>query len=237
MNNRDLSNEIYAIAGELKELVPRVIADTINVFNPEEDNRIAAENARERSEGERRQNETARQSNEDVRQQNEGKRMAVIGDISEALGRLSDMIDGEASVLYYPVGAVYISFESTSPSRWYGGTWEKLEAGRFLMAGESSGIKQGNRYHSHLGSGLYADIHMSSTVDGDTIIHWQDAGAERSDEVGNWGFYPRDNMTFEPSNSVASGSEYSRGITVDGTTSEAEALPPYITVHMWRRIA
>lgn len=230
MDSKDLAGKILEMAGEIKKSHDELIAETIAAFAPQESNRIAAEE-------ERVKNEEERVKNEDVRQQNEDARMAVIGDISEALEKLGDMIDGEASVLYYPVGAVYISFESTSPSRWYGGTWEKLEEGRFLMASNASGINGGSRIHLHGGGNLYADIHMSITVDGDTIIHWHDAGTEYSNEVGNWGFYPRDNMTFEPYNSVAPGSEYSRGITVDGTTSEAEALPPYITVHMWRRIA
>lgn len=34
--------------------------------------------------------------------------------------------------LIYPVGAVYISFDSTNPANIFGGTWKSIE-GRFLI--------------------------------------------------------------------------------------------------------
>lgn len=34
---------------------------------------------------------------------------------------------------YYPVGSIYLSVNTTNPSRWFGGTWEQIAKGRTLV--------------------------------------------------------------------------------------------------------
>ena len=45
--------------------------------------------------------------------------------------------------IVYPVGSIYMSLNSTSPNKLFGGTWERI-TGRFLLAATDGGAAGGN---------------------------------------------------------------------------------------------
>ena len=122
----------------------------------------------------------------------------------------------------YPVGAIYISMNETSPASLFGGTWERI-VDRFLLAGSSTsypiGSMGGNssNTHSHQqtfgydGNGIYFLLGYNET--NSTVI--QDV--------------TRGNL------SVASAVSAAR---YDNTFNETiNTMPPYLSVYMWKRTA
>ena len=198
--------------------------------NEQERNRI--ESLRDEAEIERIINENTRKGNENERVKkenervkNEEGRMEVIGDLSTALEKLDGILAGDASILTYPIGSVYISFESDSPARWYGGSWMEIESGRFLMSGSNTGLTGGSE-------DMVAWIQAATISDSFSAILWEDSDHFPMTEVGNRGAYVND-FVFEPEVAVG----HSSGVKVTGGEDTSNCLPPYITVHMWRRIA
>lgn len=39
---------------------------------------------------------------------------------------------------YYPIGSIYLSVNTTNPSKWFGGTWEQIAKGRTLVGVDTS---------------------------------------------------------------------------------------------------
>ena len=218
MNNRDLASQIYEIASEIKDTIPKTIEQTIEKFRPKEEDRI-------NNEKDRINNEKDRIKNEEDRIKNEEDRMEVIGDLSTALEKLDGILAGEASILTYPIGSVYISFESVSPASCYGGSWMEIESGRFLMSGSNTGLTGGSEH-------MVAWIQAATISGSSSAILWEDSDHFPMTEVGNRGAYV-DELAFEPEVAVG----HSSGVKVTGGEDTSNCLPPYITVHMWRRIA
>lgn len=108
----------------------------------------------------------------------------------------------------YPVGAVYISVNSTSPASLFGGTWEAIE-GRFLLGANEryvAGSTGGTAEHvlttqsiPHLGTGIKY--------------------------VGSGG-------TFSSVDNGGYAEEWLGG----GTTTKLINMPPYLAVYMWQRM-
>lgn len=116
---------------------------------------------------------------------------------------------------FFPVGAVYISTEDTSPSQLFGGVWEKIE-GVFLLGSSSSytsGSTGGEATHTlsleeipshsheytHLTIGSYGGTHSTGRF-GDSL-----------------------NSETTQTGSV-------------GSSSPHNNMPPYLSVNMWKRI-
>lgn len=51
--------------------------------------------------------------------------------------------------IFYPVGAVYMSTNETSPAEMFGGTWSALDDGRFLRPMGSYNQQGGSTTHNH----------------------------------------------------------------------------------------
>lgn len=71
--------------------------------------------------------------------------------------------------LIYPVGAIYMSVNSASPSTLFGGTWEQIQDTFLLAAGQTytAGSNGGNASHTH----GYAHTHTTpaTTTDSHTL--------------------------------------------------------------------
>lgn len=130
----------------------------------------------------------------------------------------------------YPVGAVYISINSTSPQTLFGGTWEQIQ-GQFLLgassaypAGSTGGSKDAVVVaHSHNPanqSGYYGFITNASKA-----FTVGDMGSQS----GSGRYYPFSTSDYDISRNTQTGST--------GVSGTDKNMPPYIAVYMWYRTA
>ena len=128
----------------------------------------------------------------------------------------------------YPVGAVYISFNSTSPASLFGGTWEQIQD-KFLLASGityQAGATGGNATHSHtLGNG-YAKQDLRG-----------ESGYGYAKEKTVEAYLP--NKKCETADQYVDFSDWTvtGAIELGGSTDNASNMPPYLTVYIWKRTA
>lgn len=125
--------------------------------------------------------------------------------------------------LVYPVGAIYISCNSTGPATLFGGTWEQIQ-GRFLLASSESypaGSTGGEETVSLTANQNGPHYHKGLTVDG-TSIGWTWPAV--SPGSGNNGTLTTSGSTEPVSGSSGSGAPHNN-------------MPPYLAVYMWQRTA
>lgn len=142
------------------------------------------------------------------------------------LNKIEDALE-EVFGMIYPVGSIYMSVNNTSPATLFGGTWEQIED-RFLLAAGSTytnGSTGGQATHNHGLTNAYAKIglqgdrltqHNSSTsisegVTGKTVVL---GGIQ---DITNWSMYNTSGL--------------------GGNTDNANNMPPYLAVYVWKRTA
>ena len=128
----------------------------------------------------------------------------------------------EIMLTLYPVGAVYISANSTSPASLFGGTWEEMK-GRFLLGRNDShaaGSTGGEENHKLTVDEIPSHSHNAFASSGTT-------GVTFSAYSGKWG------------GSVGSSSVEGYGaVTLNTGGSKAHNnMPPYLAVYMWKRVS
>ena len=127
----------------------------------------------------------------------------------------------------YPVGAVYISANSTSPASLFGGTWESI-GGRFLLAADSTytaGSTGGAATHTLTTYEMPGHIHDSIMANGDTnfkILYGVEGDITTGAGVVN---YTPINGSFELRTSETGGG------------AAHNNMPPYLAVYMWERVS
>ena len=132
--------------------------------------------------------------------------------------------------LVYPVGAIYMSVNSTSPATLFGGTWERIQD-RFLLAAGSSysaGATGGEATHtltvnempahSHIFPSEYKDWSSTNTLDA-----WQTYILDES-----WG---------QISSEATTGKYLHTRTISEGGSQPHNNIPPYLAVYMWKRTA
>lgn len=123
--------------------------------------------------------------------------------------------------LVYPVGSVYISYNSASPAALFGGTWEQIQ-GQFLLASSESypaGSTGGEATHTltvsempshnHILNASYSSAGSSSSVEGKML-----AGDDNNGWIWN----------HSATNNTGDGAAHNN-------------MPPYLAVYMWQRTA
>ena len=140
----------------------------------------------------------------------------------------------------YPVGSVYIAYNSTSPASRFGGSWTPI-TGRFpyFNAGTSTG---GRKSHTHSAyvtetrpdNGLFAAISSSGSQ---MIFNYASYAGGNPIATGHvW----KENW-FVGNSGGSSGSKNGtnkyEAVRVFGTVPSADNLPPYQTLYAWRRTA
>lgn len=135
----------------------------------------------------------------------------------------------------YPVGAIYLSVNDTDPATLFGGTWERISQGRFLI-GAGANVANTTDYWGSYAAGaenfpageMGGEVTHTLTVD-EMPSH---AHAERLEwsNTKAWGL----TGTGQGANAVVD----------QGTATEATGggkphnnLPPYLVVFMWKRVS
>ena len=182
----------------------------------------------------------------------------------EKLNYLYSQLQDTASKLY-PIGSVYISFNSTDPSTLFGGTWVRLKD-RFLLAcGDSyaPNTTGGSATKTIATSNLPSHTHTCSTVGNHAhtrgtmnITGYHDSSDNDPSYYGG-AFYFSSRATTH--NNQQTGGSYNTVIYFDasrnwsgetswngshthtigntGSSLPLNVMPPYQTVYAWRRTA
>lgn len=142
------------------------------------------------------------------------------------ISAINEIISGMWSKIY-PVGSIYISASSTSPSTLFGGTWERIKDTFLLAAGSTyaAGTTGGEAEHTLNNAEMPAHHHSM--------------------------------FTYSAGGNIAGGSEYVgvRAVPIESTVESRETywqellqveaggnqphnnMPPYLAVYVWKRIA
>lgn len=125
----------------------------------------------------------------------------------------------------YPVGAMYISANRTSPASLFGGTWEQLKD-RFLLAA-------GSTYSAGSTGGLVAHSITNDNLPlnmGSFTFYGYDGEAHR----GIVNVVHKNNFKY----SVAGdGNVRFKTVTLSGSGTALDTMPPYLAVYMWKRVS
>ena len=133
--------------------------------------------------------------------------------------------------LVYPVGSVFISFSSTNPQTYLGGTWTRLGDYFLLSTDTDSEIEDvgGESSHSH---------HLSNTkvaaqiaVDGGSPAGLRAAASIPN--ITSW----QSGFKIGGSSFTSETANRTYGTPVEGNTDSTTTLPPYKKVAMFRRTA
>lgn len=129
--------------------------------------------------------------------------------------------------LIYPIGSVYMSFESTNPGTLFGGTWEQLPD-RFLLGAGSlgSGAQGGNSY-----------LQLSAAIgayDSNTAAIGYQATGPIPGTAYTYGGTLTGSINWIPADRINHSTTVYDWVQNTYTPS---LYPPYITVYMWKRVS
>lgn len=135
----------------------------------------------------------------------------------------------------YPVGAIYLSVTDVNPAALFGGTWERISQGRFLIGAGANAANTTDYWGSYAAGAenfpageMGGEVTHTLTVD-EIPAHTHSERLEWSNTKG-WGL----TGTGEGANAVVD----QGGVT--GSTGGGKPhsnMPPYIVVYMWKRTA
>lgn len=135
----------------------------------------------------------------------------------------------------YPVGSIYLSVTDTDPATLFGGTWERISQGRFLIGSGANaanttdywGEYPAGKENFHAGE-MGGEVEHTLTVD-EIPAHTRSERLEWSNTKA-WGL----TGTGEGANAVVD----QGGVTgATGGGKPHNNLPPYLVVFMWKRVS
>jgi hypothetical protein len=145
----------------------------------------------------------------------------------EALrGPKGDKGDPLSVLAAYPIGAIYISTNATSPETLFGGTWRPIQ-GRFLLAADNTykaGSTGGEATHALTASEMPCHNHV--------IYVPNEGGAEEGAAIGFPATGSSKTWWVEASKTGKQGGD---GET-EGSVVAHNNMPPYLAVYVWERI-
>ena len=178
---------------------------------------------------------------------------ATQSDLNEAIAYMFDHI--------YPVGAIYISTNSTNPSSVFGGTWVQIKDTFLLACGDtySNGATGGEATHSLTQSEMprhthtqNAHSHEPSNTDfsflasnGNIAVNGTKRALPSTNTSGVYFVYNSDDTAhgineYTNTSSVTATNKYTGGSGSSESASNGSAhnnMPPYVAVYVWKRTA
>ena len=117
----------------------------------------------------------------------------------------------------YPIGSIYLSINSTNPSKLFGGTWEQIKDTFLLAAGSTytAGSTGGSATHTLTINQIPSHNH--------SIRMKENAIASGS--------------SFSRISSAGSISSETNLTNYVGGSQPHNNMPPYLTVYMWKRVS
>jgi len=170
---------------------------------------------------------------------------AIQGKDTEQDGRLS-LLEGTMNDLFdliYPVGSIYMSVNSTSPSVLFGGTWERIKDTFLLACGDTyDGGSTGGSADAVVVKHNHTQNAHSHTLDNNMkyVVASNNAYAEGVKRLATRdntsGYYLRSDYASSITvyTNTANTSATNNEIGVSGT---GKNMPPYFTVNVWKRTA
>lgn len=126
----------------------------------------------------------------------------------------------------YPVGSIYLTIGSATPEDLFGGTWEQVGAGKYLL-GVDANDETGKYESPNMTGGSWTHRHFNGVYSINTsqlTVSNKNAASGKSIEQA----YTVNGTTgFTAFGGTAAGYGYS--------TEDAEIQPPFYTVYMWKR--
>ncbi len=148
-----------------------------------------------------------------------------------------------APLAAWPIGSIYMNFNSTSPADLFGGTWSRFGQGKMLIsqdptdasfdtAGETGGSKTHTNTtiemaaHDHGGStGGQSNTHQHPIGTGDLYYVQGSTGPNTILSLGT------------PVETGDADQDHHHGVNSQGDGQAYSIMNPYIVVYMWRRTA
>ena len=135
----------------------------------------------------------------------------------------------------YPVGSIYLSVNDTDPATLFGGTWERISQGRFLI-GAGANVANTTDYWGAYPAGkenfpageMGGEVEHTLTVD-EMPPHTHSERLEWSNTKA-WGL----TGTGEGANAVV---DQGSATEATGGGKPHSNMPPYLVVYMWKRVS
>lgn len=167
----------------------------------------------------------------------------------------------------YPVGSIYMSYNSTSPASLFGGTWTQIKDKILMSAGDTytGGSTGGSATHTHTSAAHTHTIngHTHSTANHTLTVaqipshyhltyidanfcavstgnnnSWKQALVSSENHAAVSGYYDQPTGGGGAHNHGNTGStSLTTNSTIPGNTGSSSNLPPYLTIYAWRRTA
>lgn len=128
----------------------------------------------------------------------------------------------------YPVGSIYISAASTSPSTLFGGTWERIKDRFLLAAGNSftAGTTGGEYEHTLTVDEMPGHSHYQKRF-------WGESGGVEGIKAYSHGAEFRKDKAHQYQNE----STIDEATLNTGGSRPHNNMPPYLAVYVWKRTA
>lgn len=160
----------------------------------------------------------------------DGSRLEKDGKIN--VDKLGGKTLAEIMLALYPVSAVYISANSTSPASLFGGTWESI-GGRFLLGADATytaGSTGGEAEHTLTESEL-------PVLSGSVLMHGAGAGGTVVSSATGV-FSSGGSESGYQSAEIKTGASSLSSINFNaGEGGPHNNMPPYLAVYMWKRVS
>lgn len=135
----------------------------------------------------------------------------------------------------YPVGSIYMSIDSTDPSNYFGGTWERIQ-GKFLLGANdaieeyNAGKMGGEATHKLTVNEMPSHNHYPSDKGANWVPN-TNLFSRRNIALGSSGLYVP-----APDSAGISGWKWG-GTSFVGGGQAHNNMPPFLAVYVWKRIS